>query len=283
MKKIIAITLAMLCLLSVVSCSGSNCEKHTDADGNGICDTCQTEFTCPAPADANEDAICDECGAPYTPPAPAEGTVEAAIATLIRCYENSAPTRVDIETVRVVGTDAYTLDGVYTLVTGTFAGKIATIYHAKYEELRTIAEGVDDIVSEIKEVEYKKEFLEGKGVREDGGSWKASGTNFAPSAGSIALNISLDDIENVKFTNAKYNNTVSFSVPKSKIKTVFGATDGVVNVDADSAVQVTITNNGATVTSVTLSYTIKKSGDVPAQTVTISTIYSYDIQTLTIE
>ncbi|MBO5879078.1 MAG: hypothetical protein J6Q68_00800 [Clostridia bacterium] len=282
MKKYIAIMLAVLCLFSVVSCNGTTCEKHVDANEDGKCDVCETEYVCPGHVDADEDEVCDECGAPYVY-VPEANTVEAALATLISCYANSAPTKVVTNTLRVIGTDAYDLEGTYTLVTGTFAGKVATVYHAQYEELRTVEEGADEILSEIKTVEYKKEFLEGKGVRENGGSWKNSGANFAPAAGSIALNISLDDITNVEFTNEKYNNTVTFSVPKAKIKTVFGVTDGLVNLDADSAVQVTITNNGATVTSVTLSYSIKKSGDVPAQTVTISTVYSYEIQTLTIE
>lgn len=281
MKKIVALILALVCVFSFASCD-DECEKHIDADENGKCDVCEADYTCPGHVDADANGVCDECSAPYEE-APAADTLEAALATLLHCYENSAPTKVVTEVERTIGEGAYTLDGLYTLVTGTYAGKLATVYIAEYEELRTVEEGVDDILSEIKPMRYVKEFLEGRGVREDGGDWKSSGLNFAPSAGDISLNISLDLINNPKFTNEKYNNTFSFVVPKENIKSVFGATDGKANIEADSNVRVSITNNGATITSVTITYSVSADDDIPRQAVTMTTTYSYNAETVSID
>ena len=290
MKKIISLILAVLCLFAFVSCGEEACEKHIDVDVDGKCDVCQADYTCPGHLDADENGICDECAAPYLSDELDLNTPEGALAVLIRCYENSKPLKVETETHRVVGEEAYNkdgkpihyeLNGLYTLIVGgTRDGKVATVYTEVYDELRSVDDGVDEIVGQIKTVEYKKEFVAGSGVRENGGDWDKKGTNFAPSAGSISLGITEDNIEHIEFEYAQYNNTVSFTVPKNKLKAVFGETDGVVNIDSDTAVKVTITNNGAVVTSVALTYSVLADKDVPKQSVTVVTKYSYEIQPL---
>ena len=68
MKKLLSLTLALLCVFSLASCMGSTatCEKHIDADGNMYCDTCAAIYICPDHIDADENALCDTCSAPYS-------------------------------------------------------------------------------------------------------------------------------------------------------------------------------------------------------------------------
>ena len=72
MKKLLSITLALtvalLCVLSMASCSGSKataCDVHKDLDGNMACDACGAIFVCTDHVDANADDYCDTCEAPF--------------------------------------------------------------------------------------------------------------------------------------------------------------------------------------------------------------------------
>lgn len=288
MKKILIAILAICMAFSFVSCGEDEvvCEKHVDADANSLCDVCGEAYVCPGHADADANNTCDVCGAPYTaePEAPTPDTLDGSIEITLSCYKNSVPTKVVTQVQRTVGKNAYTLDALYTLTTGTCAGKVATKYEAVYDELRTVEDGSDNIVKDVfVEVTEVKEYLLGRGVRENGGTWKSTGLNFAPTAGSIGLNITKDNITDVTFTAAKYNNSISFIVPVDNIEDVFGLNaDGDVNIDATSDVAVTILNNGAQITGVVIAYSIKASNNVPAQTVVIATEYSYGIQVVDI-
>ena len=286
MKKILSLILAIVLVFSLAACGEDDvCEKHIDADGNATCDTCGVEFTCNH-ADADANNVCDECGAPYSaaPQAPDRDSVAGAIAMALKCIENSAPTAVITDVTRVVGNAAFTLNSHYELRTGTYAGKNATVYTEVEEKLRSVEDGSDTTVeSPFETKEYRKEYLQGKGLRETDengvmGKWKSTGLNFAPAAGSIVLNLSEESITKATYAYATYNNTLSFTVPYDNLEDVFGVNiDGDVYVDADSDVSVTIVNNGAQIISIAISYNIKADAPVPPQTVTMVTTYDYGI------
>jgi len=68
MKKIIIITIiCTLALFSLAGCFGATCTNHTDANGDGKCDTCQTAMAVCQHVDINKDTSCDKCGAYVAP------------------------------------------------------------------------------------------------------------------------------------------------------------------------------------------------------------------------
>ena len=268
------------------------CEDHRDTDANGVCDSCGEEYSCPGHIDADGDGRCDECAAYGS----ALNEVNPkTVAAFIRAYNNSLPTKITTKTKRIIGNrvedengDNYTLTSSSTLVTGNIAGKIAAVYDETYQELRDVESGSgDEILGVFKSITLKKEFLQGRGVRttQDGvrSNWNSRETNFAPTKGSIALGITENNIKVKQFIIDGNVHVMEFTVPAAHVKAVFGVTGDVPNVDLTTGeVSVVLTSNGATITSVVISYTILPSKDIPAQRVEIEVNYEYSIQDITI-
>ena len=73
---------------------------------------------------------------------------------------------------------------------------------------------------------------------------------------------------------------LTFVVEYDKIGEVFGTNeDGEAIILSDSDIEVSITNNGAQITGITLSYSIDSDGDFPAQNVVVATAYTYAAET----
>ena len=205
---------------------------------------------------------------------------QIAVETTLSYYAASVPTRIQTNTERVYGDNFYTLKGEYILETGKTAdGLLITVQTYEQDKLRTVAEGSDSVVLEPIYTETgSEEFLEGSGRRTNGKKW-VDGANFAPTAGSIALNLPYDKLTDVTYTTAKYSNVLSFTVAEDNAADVFGANeDGDCILDNESDVLVTITNNGAVITGVTIEYTVEEDDDFPGQTVVIDTVYGYELQ-----
>lgn len=197
------------------------------------------------------------------------------IETLNAMYKASVPTKVVTDTTEVLG--SITLTGTSTLKTGKIDGKIATTYTYSYQELRSIEDGVDSVEKPWIEVSGTKEYYEDKGVRVNGGSWDSDEFNFAPAAGSIAINISNENIKDFKEDAA--TKTVTFTVAADKSAAVFGEENAIA-----ANVSVTITHDGAVITGITLSYTVESTEDeYPDAVVTIKTVYTYDLEEITID
>ncbi len=303
LKTIFAVVL-LAAMLLLCAC-GKDAHTCADANGDGKCDNCgaavqpttpnnpdepdEPTEPCDKCVDEDGDGECDVCGEPYV-------LSPESLDAFINAYANSIPTKVETEIKRVYGigatdysTVAYELNTKSVLLSGVCAGKVATVYKVVYDEFRSIDEGADqNIVGEIKTTTYEKVFLEGKGVRETteldgvktGGEWDTSALNFAPTAGSIAISLSEDNVKNLRFTIEDYNHVMRFVVPKAKIKAVFGN-----GIDATSDVSVTLVSNGATITSLSFSYTVEGSEKdaFPGQRVIISANYDYGMQNITIE
>ncbi len=202
----------------------------------------------------------------------------------VEYYAASLPTKIVTTSTQTVYDDddeiAYELDSISTLVTGKIGGSLATVETYEKDVLRTVTDGSTAIiVGPIDTEKGSKEYLQGKGTRDNGGSWYKDGLNFGPVMGSIAIAITNDNVKDVTYTEEKFNNKLSFTVTKDKIDEVFG-TDAKGNsiLVSDSDVKVEITNNGAVVTSITLSYEIEEYDDFPARSVTVRTDYSYKVE-----
>ncbi len=197
------------------------------------------------------------------------------IDTLNAMYKASAPTKVVTNTTEVLG--SITLSGTSTLKTGKIDGKIATTYTYSYQELREIEDGISSIEKPWKEVAGSKEYLEDKGVRINGGKWDEDGFNFAPSTGSIIVKITKDNTTD--FVADEATKTITFKVAAEKTAEVFGEDNAIA---AD--VTVTVTHDGAVVTSTALSYTLESSEDeYPDAVVTVKVDYTYDLEEITID
>ena len=218
-----------------------------------------------------------------------EEVVTNGVLDTITYYGNSQPTRVETVTCQTILDDdgvsaVEELNGNYVLVTGKINGKIATVKTYTQDVLRSIEDGSTDKVLPPKTtVSGSEEYLEDYGYRVNGGAWNPDGYNFSPALGAIAIGITEANVGSYTYTEEKYNNTLTFTVANAKIGEVFGVDeDGVPMIIADSDVDVVITNNGAVVTSITLSYYVEADGDYPAREVTVSVSYTYAVEEVTL-
>ena len=201
-------------------------------------------------------------------------------------YENSLPTKVVTTSTQSIindsGVAVQTLNGKYELVTGTIAGKLATVQTYEQDYIREVAEGANAVVvGPIGTESGSLEYLEGYGRRTNGGAWDPNGLNFGPTAGSIAINLDESLLSGVNYTEADGANTLTFTVPNANIAAVFGAdTDDVALLTANSDVEVTIVNDGAFVKSITISYSIDGTRYYPERKVVMTTEYEYDVQSV---
>ena len=200
-------------------------------------------------------------------------------------YENSLPTKVVTTSTQSIindsGVAVQTLNGKYELVTGTIAGKLATVQTYEQDYIREVAEGANAVVvGPIGTETGSLEYLEGYGRRTNGGSWDPNGLNFGPTAGSIAINLDDSLLQNAKYTEGEDGiNTLTFTVLNANIAAVFGAdSDDVALLTASSDVEVTITNNGAFIQSISISYSIAGTRYYPERQITMITEYEYDVQ-----
>ena len=259
MKKILSLilslALSLTCVIALVGCG--ECEH----------------------ADENGDKICDKCSTPYAADI-------AGYAKTIECYKNSLPTKVvttslqnfydyDDDGEKIV---VYDLESETVLVTGKSAGLDATVETSTREVLRDVVSS-DDVIGPIQVVESTREYLQGFGVRTSGDDW-VQGTNFAPRLGSIGIDITLENVWDATYTEQAYNNVFSFTVKKEDVAAVFGKT--IKDLSTDSDIKVSITNDGAVVTGISISYTMKAFDNFPERSVEINVTYGYDVEVINI-
>ena len=235
MKRFIAFALILVLALSVVSCNTT---------GGGTTDT-------------NTD-------------------VGETSAKILAMYSRKSPTKsVTVATYQFLDV---TLQDTTTLVSGKIDGtKDAAKLTQVTQRLRSVADGSNAIIlGPIQETTTVKEYWEGRGVRTQingggFGSWDSSASNFAPSEGSITLNISDSQISDVK----EEGKQISFKVAAANTETVLGK-------KIASDVVVTIQHDGACVVGIALTYTEAATANSPKIDVNIKVEYSYDIENITI-
>lgn len=207
-------------------------------------------------------------------------TPDTTLADITAMYRNSAPTKTTAVTTQIfadtkfVSTKILTV-GTVTDATGTYE---AAIFDNTEEELRNVTEGgaSEEILDKIKADRQITLYVEGKGTKkidpETGkavGRWNPDSEMSIPERGDIA--IFLDSKVITEFTYE--DGVLSFSVPAANTLAILGT-----EIPADVAV--TITNEGAVVTGITISYEIAadEENGVAAGTVEIKVAYSYDIE-----
>ncbi|MBQ7363023.1 MAG: hypothetical protein IJW48_01090 [Clostridia bacterium] len=191
-------------------------------------------------------------------------------------FEVSRPTKTVTSTSQTTGD--IVLEAQYTLTTGIVDGAAASVLITEVDELVSIedAGASDAVIGSLVTKTELREYVEGKGVRVDGGKWDSTAENFANEAGPMSLTLSSEYIKNFKYEN----NILRCIVPAENTAEVLGLAE-----DLSVDVSMEITDDGAVVTSVIISYTLP--ADTEAQVseteITIKSFYFYDNQKIEIK
>ena len=201
---------------------------------------------------------------------------EKALKRIDEMYNAISPTKIVTETTEVIG--EVTLTSTSNFVTGTYDSKVVSVYEYTKQQLRSIDEGATDVqLLPWVETSGKLEYLEGKGVRENGGKWSAKGEDFAPEVGAISINAKAKNVKDI--SNDEQKKLVSFIIPADNTEAVFGEGNAIL---AD--VSVTIKHDGGAITGIVISYTVEGEEDShPSIITTIKADYYYDPEQITIE
>ena len=208
------------------------------------------------------------CGDNGDNPNPGEDlTQKTALERVMEMYNNSHPTKATFTTVQTFGYRTLSSSGTY--VTGKIDGKTATVYTYSYEELGAVESDAKDVV--VTQT-GSREYMEGLGVRENGGEWDANGTDFAPE--TLAIQLTAENVGEYTFRD----NVFSFVLAAEYAEAVLG--EYVSGCDVEVSIQV----DGAVVTKISLFYTLPAvneniSGDTD---VSIVADYTYDLETPTL-
>ena len=207
------------------------------------------------------------------------GKSDSVLDDVATMYSKSSPTKVVATTVQKIG--SYELDCSYEIVNGYVDNRLASVYTSTVETLRNVDEGgANDEVKDMIKTNYEKiESIEGFGSRTNGGDWNPEGSVWTVGRGRMAINLVEDAVTNVQYdANTK---TLTFVVPAANVATVFGAD---FSASMSSDVEVKIVNDGANVTSIDLHYYLAGDGaNLERSEMTVSVVYTYDLERITIE
>lgn len=222
------------------------------------------------------------------------GNGETTPATLKTMFAASNPTKIVVRSEQLMGvsvdeegtveTDengnisrSYALSGTFEYARGEIDGSAASIYQYSYEELNPIeVEGR----TPIRIISGSKEYVYGYGLRVNGGTWDEEGENFAPSQGGFSLNLVETALKNFRYD--KDTRTATFTVAQKDVGTVIGEVSGI-----PSDAQVSVTDDGAVITGITIRYKVTIAHDeefesVETSVVTLTATYSYDLQNISL-
>ena len=211
----------------------------------------------------------------------------AIIAAFADMFKASKPSKVIGVATQVVGDKQFKSE--YVLTKGEVLGKEAIVYEKTYNEMLDATEGATAIaVPAFADKSQKIEYLEGMGVRYDGGLWKKGDTSFE--VGQVSLNF-YSDIIGDRYTHD--GNTLTFTVLAADTGKLFGEGN---EVNADVLVEVV--TDGYWVKSISIDYTIAAHKldtgkidtngepviiDIADSVVAIDITYEYDLQYITID
>lgn len=201
---------------------------------------------------------------------------EDGIALTKQYYENSAPKKIVAVSTEQFG--AHLLDMTTTITNGYLGNLNAATKTVVGKRMRSITEGSgENVEAYIEDINTTDWFVEGYGTSSDkGATWNADGVSFVPLTGAIAINLDETLLENVKYEN----NVLTFKVAKANVASVFA--DDVANIGGD--VECEIVNDGAVVTSVSLSWTVPATENATGEDIAVSIVveYTYDLERLNI-
>lgn len=264
MKKILAFLLVVALAFSVAALTA--CQKDSANGDNTEINAGSNAQNGTADGGANAGS-----GSGYV----GSSTAAFALEDISRMFEVGEPKRSEATTVQDSGETV--ISSSYVLTVGFVDGKAAAVLETKEMRMRTVEDSGDSkvVLSPIEEKTEIKEYVDGLGVRTDGGRWK-TGESFIPERGSVTMNLDAELIENVKLEN----NVLSFTVKAENAAAVLGV-EGTVEGD----VSVVVTTDGTRVIAVAIDYTVAADDEVflDETEISIDVAYSYDYQNITID
>lgn len=237
MKKLIAILLVLACMLAIASCGANGGTTPPAGDGGN---------TEQPSTDAEAQKILDD------------------LTTMIR---DSRPTK-SVTTTRT-GSDDVHLDSEIIIVKGELSGKEAGTYKKTYETFNEV--GAKDAKTVTVET---KEYLEGKGVRENRGDW-VDMDSFLKRIQPYRPNLDTAFIEGFSYNKDK--TTFEFVILNENLSYVLTNMD-VSNIVND--VTVVIETDGAAVTRIALNYDMRTVANMEKPHVTVEALYSYNLESV---
>ncbi len=210
-------------------------------------------------------------------------TDDTTLADVTAMYRNSAPTQTTAVTVQKFADTTFKSTkilsvGTVTDGTGTYD---AAIFDNTEEEMRSVTEGgaSEEILDKIKVAREITLFVDGKGTKKIDpetmkavGRWDPEADMEIPERGAIAVFLDPKVITEYTYENG----VLSFVVSAANTLPILGTA-----IPAD--VSVTITNEGAVITGITLVYETAADDEngIAAGSVEIKVTYSYDIVPIT--
>lgn len=221
-------------------------------------------FACSAPPAGGNDGL--------TPPADAE--VQDILDALSELIRTSTPTQSKVTT--VTGNADINLKSDLTITMGELSGKTAALYVHEYESLNDVGA----TVAKTKVVETK-EYVDGMGLRIDGGLWEIDQPSFVRRLTPYRINLS--DGTLIKSVRASDDGMiVSFTVPMDNASEIFTSFDAKTIASMTSDISVRIETDGSSVTAMSIVYDTKSVTNMANPTVEIKAQYSYDLQSITL-
>ncbi len=197
---------------------------------------------------------------------------------------SSAPTKSETHIKQTYST--LVLESSVMITTGTIDGKTASILQSKVQTLESLDELTLNHISEKTTTHW---YLEGKGLSTNKGrKWDETGKNFAPTQGSIVLDLSEDNFSEIAYNEE--TGVLVLTVPAANSKKVLA---DFVPESQDFAhdTVITLSAAGGRISSIKIEYTVESYdiGDIGNEvefvgmTVVIEANYSYDIQDISFD
>jgi hypothetical protein len=239
MKKLLALLLILCCAFSLAACGNDQDNDQNNDDNNSQ----------------------------------ASAEIIEKIDTM---FTSSNPTKTVVGTTQTTGDTV--LVGEYTLTVGTVNGLDAATYYQDYDRLISVDESgaLDYVTGTVVNEPIYKEYLEGKGVRVDGGEWDATQESFVSKNGPISLKLKEDLVSKSQYDNS--TKTFSCIVSKDNTKEVLGLEE---NLPVDITIETV--DDGASINKVTISYVIPATAKDQEISIVIRAFYTYDLEDITID
>ena len=221
------------------------------------------------------------CSFPVNPPAvnppavnpPAASGTQDALDALDDLIRTSSPTQSKVST--LTGSKDINLKSELTITMGELSGKEAALYVHEYESLNDV--GGDVAVTRTVETQ---EYVEGMGLRVDGGVWEADQPSFVRRLMPYRMSLDANYIKSLVMNEDKTE--FSFVIPVDYASDVLTNFDAKTIASINSDISVVIKTDGSSVTFIGLVYSTKSVNNLESPKVEVKAEYSYDLQSITL-
>ena len=220
------------------------------------------------------------CSLPVNPPAntpttnpPAASETQDILDALDDLIRTSAPTQSKVVT--LTGSKYINLKSELTITMGELSGKEAALYVHEYESLNDVGD-----TAAITRARETKEYVEGMGLRVDGGFWETEQPSFVRRLMPYRMSLEAKYIKSLSVNADKTE--FSFIIPMDNASDVLTNFDAKTIASINSDISVNIKTDGSAVTFIGIVYNTKNVSGLESPKVEVKAEYSYDLQSITL-